>query len=141
MNIKKAYEAFLNVLRRKNAKDDIEAGPVILAHTDGDDYDVLNKINRNIKQAAVAELPSTSGIDEAAAAGDLTPGNKYWILLALGFKAIGKNTWKHPLLDRSIEFDITVDELPDFSRWIYNRGYRQGTDNIQSEIKRTLGIR
>jgi len=131
--------SILNLFKRKN-RIDIEPGNVILAGNSGDDYDVLNKVNRNIKAAAVAELPETSNIDEAAGL-NLLPGNKYWVLLSLGFKAIDKNTWKHPMIDQPIQFDIVDDDLPRFASRLFKLGYHQSKHELIYSFKKLFELR
>lgn len=130
--------SILNFFKRKKEN---KGGPVILAHTSGQDYDVLNKVNRNIKAAAVAELPINSNIDEAASVGELTAGNKYWILLSLGFKAIDKNTWKHPFIDQPVQFDIVQDDLPRFASRIFKLGYHQSAHEMIYSFKKLFELK
>jgi hypothetical protein len=104
-----------------------EPDTIILAGTTGDDYDVLNKVNRNIKAAAVNELAINEDSRGELGVNDdqLGPGNKYWILLTLLFKPVGKYKWSHPVLgEDTVYFDINTEPLSLLISRVFKAGYK-----------------
>lgn len=119
---------------------------ILVATTDGDDYDQLDKVDPNIKILAVnGDLPGVKHIKVlsedilAEAAGpspyDLTGENKNWILLMLGFRPYSGLLWEHPALNEPVMFSLSQDDM----FMIINRVFKKGIKKGQDEISKTAG--
>jgi hypothetical protein len=88
----------------------------------------------------VTNLPLASLEEIEQASPDVTPENKQWVLLSLGFQQRGRAHWYHPFIYQDtaeywIQFDVYTDELYKITTRLYKLGFRNATTTIQEQIK------
>ena len=107
----------------------------MLVSFQGDNYKDAEKVNKHIKEVAVEQLPVNESLEDLIP--ELTPQNKYAILLALGFKVFDKREFTHPVFNDGsyIQFDINTDDIKLLSNKIYKMGWQDHISQLSQQIK------
>lgn len=71
---------------------------------------------------------------------EITEGNKYWVLLGLGFKPTAKGKWFNDRHGIEIEFNLQTDNIPSITGKISAAASQLKHDQIANSLKTMFNL-